>query len=210
MYSYCMFMYFLRAIWHSSATLTEVFPCFFLSCKANARIKPAKTGHGPHCSKILCCSMYCLFCVVLCTICVEMCSILLPPAVNPIAVDKYISYHIIHIKSYIMYRIISYTVSYHIYRVSNHIYIYIYIIPYHISYHIPYIISSYHIIYHISYHHIISYHISYHHILYHIPYPTRRTFSATWLCFIRSYKYICYVTTSVYMYVCEICLCVYV
>jgi len=32
------------------ATLTEVFPCFFLNCKANARVKPAKTGHGPHCS----------------------------------------------------------------------------------------------------------------------------------------------------------------
>jgi len=29
------------------ATLTEVFPCFFLSCKVNARVKPAKTGHGP-------------------------------------------------------------------------------------------------------------------------------------------------------------------
>jgi hypothetical protein len=27
-----------RAIWHSSATLTEVFPCFFLSCKANTRV----------------------------------------------------------------------------------------------------------------------------------------------------------------------------
>jgi len=24
--------------WHSSATLTEVFPCLFLSCKANARV----------------------------------------------------------------------------------------------------------------------------------------------------------------------------
>jgi hypothetical protein len=32
------------------ATLTEVFPCFFLSCKANARVKPAKTGHGQHSS----------------------------------------------------------------------------------------------------------------------------------------------------------------
>ena len=29
-------------------TLTEVFPCFFLSCKANARVYYAKTGHGPH------------------------------------------------------------------------------------------------------------------------------------------------------------------
>ena len=32
------------------ATLTEVLPCFFLSCKANARVKPAKRGHGPHSS----------------------------------------------------------------------------------------------------------------------------------------------------------------
>ena len=32
----------------SMATLTVVFPCFFLSCKANARVKPAKTGHGKH------------------------------------------------------------------------------------------------------------------------------------------------------------------
>jgi len=32
------------------STLTEVFPCFLLSCKANARVKPAKTGHGPHSS----------------------------------------------------------------------------------------------------------------------------------------------------------------
>ena len=32
------------------ATLTEVFPCFSLSCKANARVYPTKTGHGPHSS----------------------------------------------------------------------------------------------------------------------------------------------------------------
>ena len=32
------------------ATLTEGFPCFFLSCKANARVYLAKTGHGPHSS----------------------------------------------------------------------------------------------------------------------------------------------------------------
>ena len=53
-----------------AATLTEVFPCFFLSCKANARVNLAKTGHGPHSPKLLCCSMYCLFCAVLCTVCV--------------------------------------------------------------------------------------------------------------------------------------------
>jgi hypothetical protein len=26
----------------------EVFPCFFLGCKANDKVKLAKTGHGPH------------------------------------------------------------------------------------------------------------------------------------------------------------------
>jgi len=49
MYSYCMFIH--RASWHPSANLTEVFPCFFLSCKANARVKTAKMGHGPHSPK---------------------------------------------------------------------------------------------------------------------------------------------------------------
>jgi hypothetical protein len=41
-------------------TLAEVFPCFLLSCKANARVKLAKTGHGPHSLLFgcyLCCSM---------------------------------------------------------------------------------------------------------------------------------------------------------
>ena len=51
-----------------AATLTEVFLCFFLSCKANARVNLAKTGHGPHSPKLLCCSIYCLFCVVLCIV----------------------------------------------------------------------------------------------------------------------------------------------
>jgi hypothetical protein len=69
------------------ATLTEVCPCFFLSCKANARVKPAKTGHGPHSSKLLCCSMYFLFlyvflycfinfCAVLCIVCFVSFSVL--------------------------------------------------------------------------------------------------------------------------------------
>ena len=74
MYSYCMFMYLHRASRHSLATLTEVFPCFFLSCKANARVKPAKPGHGPYSFKlfelfyvlfVLCCSVYCV-CVCVC------------------------------------------------------------------------------------------------------------------------------------------------
>jgi hypothetical protein len=60
-----MFMYLHRASWHSSSTLTEVFPCFFLSCEANARVKPAKMGHGPHSSKI-----FVLFCVLFVCKCV--------------------------------------------------------------------------------------------------------------------------------------------
>jgi hypothetical protein len=72
------------------ATLTKIFPCFFLSCKANVRENPAKTGHGPHSSYFLCCCMYCLFCVVLCIVCVYMCTELLPPGGYPIAVNKYI------------------------------------------------------------------------------------------------------------------------
>jgi len=77
------------ASWCSSAILTEVFPCFFLSCKANVRLKPAKMGHGPHFFKFLYCSTYCLFCVVLCFVCVQMCTVLLPPGGYPIAVNKY-------------------------------------------------------------------------------------------------------------------------
>ena len=46
---FCIFC-FHRASWHSSATLTEVLLCFFISCKANARVYLAKTRHGPHSS----------------------------------------------------------------------------------------------------------------------------------------------------------------
>ena len=50
------------------STLTEVFPCFFLSCKANARVYLAKSGHGPDSSLILLFHVlivlfYVLFCV---------------------------------------------------------------------------------------------------------------------------------------------------
>jgi hypothetical protein len=56
---FCIFC-FHRANWHSSATLTEVFKCFFLRCKANARVKLAKMGHGQHSSQIIV-SFYVLF-----------------------------------------------------------------------------------------------------------------------------------------------------
>jgi hypothetical protein len=34
--------------------LTEIFPCFFLSCTANGRVKLAKAGHGPHSTTLVC------------------------------------------------------------------------------------------------------------------------------------------------------------
>ena len=70
-YVYLLLVYVIVVyVFLDAATLTEVFLCFFLSCKANARVNLAKTGHGPHSHKLLCYSMYCLFCVVLCTVCV--------------------------------------------------------------------------------------------------------------------------------------------
>jgi len=74
MYSYCVFMYLHCASWHSSATLTKVFPCFFLSCKANARGKTCKYGARPALFQmyvlfyvlfVLCRSVYCV-CVCVC------------------------------------------------------------------------------------------------------------------------------------------------
>ena len=69
-----------------AATLTEVFPCFFLGCKANAQGITSQDGVGPalfqNCCVVLCIvcfvsfyvlfvlyrSMYCLFCIVLCIV----------------------------------------------------------------------------------------------------------------------------------------------
>jgi len=58
-------------------TLAEVFLCFSLSCKANDRVRFAKTWYGTQPSKLvvifivlfyLCCSMYCLCVNVYCNI----------------------------------------------------------------------------------------------------------------------------------------------
>jgi hypothetical protein len=83
-FSLLPWMRFLYPNWDFS-TLTEVFPCLFLSYKAYVRVKPSKMGHGPHSSKffvlfyvlfVLCRSVYCLFCVVLCPVCVQMRTVL--------------------------------------------------------------------------------------------------------------------------------------
>ena len=66
---------------------SDVFPCFSLSCKVIARIKLAKTGHGPHSSTLVICVVRLLF-VLLYVLFV--CKCVLPPGDNPTAVNKYI------------------------------------------------------------------------------------------------------------------------
>jgi hypothetical protein len=72
--------------------LTEVFPCFFLSCKANARVKLVKTGHGPHSTTLVVICVVQLLFVLFYILFVRKCVLL--PRDNPTAVNKYI-YHII-------------------------------------------------------------------------------------------------------------------
>jgi hypothetical protein len=76
------------------STLTEVFPCFFLSCKANARVYLAKDGARPALFLIseLRCSMYCFVSIVLFYVLFVCKCVLLPPGVNPIAVKYIISF----------------------------------------------------------------------------------------------------------------------
>jgi hypothetical protein len=70
-------------------TLTKVFPCFFLSCKANATVKLAKTGHGPHSPTLVYICVVRILLFVLFYV-LFVCKCVLPPGDNPIAVNKYI------------------------------------------------------------------------------------------------------------------------
>ena len=67
-------------------SLTEVFPCFFLSCKANARVKLANTWHGPHSSTLVIICVVRLLFVLFCVLFVFKC--VLPPGDNQTAVNK--------------------------------------------------------------------------------------------------------------------------
>jgi hypothetical protein len=78
--------------------MTEVFLCFFLSCKANARIKLAKTGHGPHSSTLFVICVVCLLFVLFYILFV--CKCVLPPDDNPTAVNNKFIYIYIYIYIY--------------------------------------------------------------------------------------------------------------
>jgi hypothetical protein len=68
--------------------LTEGFPCFFLSCKANARVKLTNTGRGPHSFTLVVICVVRLLSVLFYVSFVGKCVLL--PGDNPIAVNKYI------------------------------------------------------------------------------------------------------------------------
>jgi len=86
---YCTLAEVLLKLTEVFLTLTEVFTCFFLGCKANARVKLAKTGHGPHYSTLfVICVVYLLFVLFYVLF---VCKCVLPPGDNPIAVNKYIN-----------------------------------------------------------------------------------------------------------------------
>jgi hypothetical protein len=86
-YVYKYIFYFIN-LTEVSLTLTVVFLCFFLSCKANARVKTLKDGARPALFHIICylgCSIVIvLFCVLF------VCKCVLTPGDNPTAVNKYI------------------------------------------------------------------------------------------------------------------------
>jgi len=65
-----MSMYLHRASWHLSRALTEVFPCFFLSCKANAPQRWGTTRTLPNCCVVLCIVCFVFFCVLFVCKCV--------------------------------------------------------------------------------------------------------------------------------------------
>jgi hypothetical protein len=56
----CALLCILFANWHSPATLTEVFPCFFLNCKANGIPREDGARSALFLISKLCCSVYCL------------------------------------------------------------------------------------------------------------------------------------------------------
>jgi hypothetical protein len=90
-YVYCTLTKVFLNLTKGFLTLTEGFQCFFLSCKANARVKLAKTGHGPLFSTVVVICVVRLLFVLFYVLFV--CKCVLPPGDNPIVVNKYIIYH---------------------------------------------------------------------------------------------------------------------
>jgi hypothetical protein len=81
LYSFGYILYRFSTSEYFSTILTEVFPCFYLSCKANARVQFAKTGHGLYVpNQTVKYYVYLCFCCMFCMLlfnCVNYVSLLL-------------------------------------------------------------------------------------------------------------------------------------
>jgi hypothetical protein len=130
----CIFIYLHRASWHSSATLTEVYPCFFLSLQ----VLPGQTRNDGVSS-----ALFRNLCVVLCIVCfVSFCVLFLCKCVlyycHRVATLLHLTnilYHIYHIVYHILY------IAYHIMFYVSYVFYFLYIISYTLSYTIYHIIS---------------------------------------------------------------------
>jgi hypothetical protein len=80
-YIYIYIKTFLRNYSHSATQ-----KCCFLSSKANARVKLAKTGHGPHSSTLV---VICVVRLLFVFYVLFVCKCVLPTGDNPIAVNKW-------------------------------------------------------------------------------------------------------------------------
>ena len=92
MYSYCCLCILIVVyVFLDAATLTEVFPCFFLGylckCQGNTSQDGARPALFQNCCVVLCIVYFVLFYVLI------VCNCVLPPGDNPIAVKYIISYH---------------------------------------------------------------------------------------------------------------------
>jgi hypothetical protein len=105
----CVGVLIMCILWISSATLTEVYPCFFLSCKANVRVKLTKPGHGQHSSKFVVCVVFFVIRIVL----------FLIVLFYVLFVCKCVLYHCHRVSTQLQLTNISYTVSYHINRYND-------------------------------------------------------------------------------------------
>jgi hypothetical protein len=79
-----------------SSSIPHRINTFFLICEANARVKLAKTGHGPHSSTLVVICIVRLLFVLFYVLFV--CKCVLPPGENPIAVNKYHTHPHIYIQ----------------------------------------------------------------------------------------------------------------
>jgi hypothetical protein len=78
-------------------SVAKVFPCFFLSCKANDRVYSLRLGTAntlPNLLFVFFFVIHVLLLLIVMFYVLFMCKCVLPPGANPIAVDKYININI--------------------------------------------------------------------------------------------------------------------